>query len=106
VRFILYLPFNNAVEEHDSPRLFWNYWGFHEPRDSLAATSKRVATLWKHGSAAVPHSEWQKHWAPVFVISVNATKNKHSTYKVGESFAIDCTTRFDKKSEVYFYRRR
>jgi len=28
---------------------------------------------------------------------VNAAKNKHNTYKVGKSFAIDCTTRFDKK---------
>jgi len=28
---------------------------------------------------------------------VNAAKNKHNTYKVGKSFAIDCTTRFDNK---------
>jgi len=35
--------------------------------------------------------------AAVFVFSVNARKNKHNTYKVGKSFAIDCTTRFDKK---------
>jgi len=40
---------------------------------------------------------------------VNAAKNKHNTYKVGKSFEIDCTTRFDKKIRGIFidcYRKR
>jgi len=38
-------------------------------------------------------------------VSVKKTHiSKNNTNKVGKSFAIDCTTRFDKQSEVYFYR--
>jgi len=54
------------------------------------------------GVPAVTHSEWQKGWAAVFVFSVNAEKHKQNIYKVGKSFAIDCTTRF----EVYTFRKK
>jgi len=33
---------------------------------------------------------------------VNAAKNKNNTYKVGKSFVIDCTTRFDKNMRYIF----
>jgi len=53
---------------------------------------------------AVTSTEWQKDWAASFVYILNAAKNTHNTSKTGNYFKIDCTTRFDKKSEVYFNR--
>jgi len=56
------------------------------------------------GVTAVTPTELQKDRAAALVFSVNAAKNTQNIFKTGKSFVIDCTYRFDKKCEVYFYR--
>jgi len=56
------------------------------------------------GLTAITPTKWQKDWAATLVFCINAAKKTQNASKMAKSFGIDSTNRFDKKSEVGFYR--